>query len=491
MPAIHSTPIQIKAHVLNLIDFQRQSIRKTASIFKIPKSTLHDNLSKYRAEMSFLQAQEGSKQDAIDRAIISISIEGKSSSRDCVNVIETMLGIKISHQHVLNVLNEAGKAASDLNNSINKDPDTKVLQKVLSLGGDEIFQSGVPILAIMDLASSYIQLISPGDRTKESWLNFLKDLKDLGLDPSATTADGGKAFLGAGGIVFPFAQCLLDLFHVLYVLNKAKRSIEGKCYSLLKNYYKNASQSGRDQASQAIDMFDALEGLIEKFRKASYISSESCYVTSSTVEGMIGEIISLLQAFIGLGFVGDRIRKAKSYLKNGTSGIVAYKKMLENAVKKAFSGQWDDMVLTHICPIIEAMDQLQRERENSEKSLILKTKIASMRARFRCYTIADQNEVDAAIQKVAGIMAHAKKSNSLIESANSVIRRFLSTYKKVPKWFCALFTFFWNNRRFTRGKRAKLKPLEILSGQHIEGNWIDKLQEQMRANRNIANSIEV
>jgi transposase len=488
MPVIHSTSVFTKAHVLNLIDCQNESIRRVAAIVQIPKSTLHDNLPKYRAQIAFLQAQEDRHQDIIEKSILSIIIEGKSSCRDCTNVIETTLGVKISHQAVLKFLMEASVAAKELNKESHQHVDGKLLSKITALGGDEIFQSNKPILVSMDLASSYLHLACPGDRSKESWTKFLQGLKDDGLDPMSVTADGGKAGLESVKSVFPGAVRILDLFHVLKVLTAAKRSIEGKCYRFIDAYFKGMEKFNKTLMDEAIDLFDKLEPLIEKFRLSCYISSQNGYVPSLALEGQVDSIVMILNDFIQIGVIGDKIRKARSYLKNGSQGIVAYKKMLEKAVKSAYGDHLCDTMLSYICPIVEVIDQLQREKEDKVKASQLQRKIIDLRAKFRAFDWINQDEVDNAIQKAVAIMSGAKKSNSLIETANSVIRRYLVTYKTIPSWFCDLFTFFWNNRRFARGKRAKLKPIEILSGQHFEASWVDTLVGKIKSNRQAASS---
>lgn len=489
MPAIHSTSIQTKAHVLNLIDCQKESLRKTANIVNIPKSTLYDNLPKYRAQLRYLQGQEARDQDNLERSILGIMIAGKCSSRDCVAVIETTLGRKISHQSVMSLMVEASCSAKELNDEVHKNHEYKLLPKIMALGGDEIFQCGKPILVSMDLASSYLQLSCPGDRSKESWVKFLQGLKDQGLNPASVTADGGKAGLESAKTVFPDAVRILDLFHVLKILNSAKNSIEGKCYKLIDAYYKTKECFDRTLMDKAIGMFDSLEPMLEKFRLACYISSESSYVSAASLESQISGIVLMMKAFIEIGISSEKIKRAKSYLENGSQGIVAYKKMLEKAVKNAYGEFFCDTMLSYICPIFEAIDQLQREKENGSKTFILMGKIVKMRSKFRAFSWINQDEVDIAIQKAVAIMNGAKKSNSLIEAANSVIRRFLVTYKSIPVWFCDLFTFYWNNRRFSRGKRAKLKPIEILSGQHFEENWIDILHKRMKSKRQIQNPV--
>ena len=124
------------------------------------------------------------------------------------------------------------------------------------------------------------------------------------------------------------------------------------------------------------------------------------------------------------------------------------------------------------------MDKIQRSYENDKSRSYWLKKLIEARANFRVLSFVDQKEVDLAIDQVAKIMGGVKKSNSLIEAVNSVIRRYLVSYKSIPSWFCPIFNFYWNHRTFNRGKRKNLKPREILTGKPFEKDWIDVLLDE-------------
>ena len=107
------------------------------------------------------------------------------------------------------------------------------------------------------------------------------------------------------------------------------------------------------------------------------------------------------------------------------------------------------------------MDQAKRSYENKTRQEFWEKKVVEARSLLRKYELINQEEIDLAINAIAKIMLTCKKSSSLIETVNSIIRRFLVTYKSIPEWFCPLFTYHWNCKRFLRGKRKGLKPIEI------------------------------
>ena len=172
------------------------------------------------------------------------------------------------------------------------------------------------------------------------------------------------------------------------------------------------------------------------------------------------------------------IKEAITYLKNGLKSIGVYKEMIEIEVEKIFGPVNSHMVLQFICPIIEYLDHYNRAHDSKEKQRFWGEKIAKLRASFRQSSWVNQEEVDRTITIVSQLMDGIKKSNSLMESVNSVIRCHLQTYKSIPRWFCSLFTFYWNHRQFERGKRQGMSPIEIISGQKSECDWVDMILEK-------------
>jgi len=66
----------------------------------------------------------------------------------------------------------------------------------------------------------------------------------------------------------------------------------------------------------------------------------------------------------------------------------------------------------------------------------------------------------------------------LIENVNNQIRRFLDTYKSVPSWFCDLYSYYWNHRIFSRGKRKGYAPIELLTNKKLEKSWLELLLDK-------------
>jgi hypothetical protein len=487
MPTLHSIDLRTQLHVVSLVDFKKESIRSVARTVGLAKSTLHDNLGKYRAELARFEERRAGNERILMRDVLSLMFEGKTSSRDCAKVLSRIRGEDISHQRVLSILDEVALIARAKN--AEKLPlrlaseESAPLAHVSSAAFDEIFQKQSPVLGFVDPVSSFVYLEAADNRSGESWSRFLATLRSLGLHPEATITDGGLGMQKALKDILPNALQCRDLFHVLQKLSKALRALEGYCYRLLAAHYKAQAQQEANSVhidlalkmEKAIAIYDALDKETKALKSACYFENDTGYVSSSQVEVIIKRIAALIACGERNDIRHDALTAAKTYLSGSLTNIIAYKKRIEEVVSSQFGAVHMETILGYVCPIIEFLDQIQRSYENNERRDYWIKKLLHAREKFRNLSFVDQKEIDLVINQVARIMESLKKSNSIIEAINSVIRRHLVTYKSIPSWFCPLFTFYWNHRTFERGKRKHLKPREILTGKVFEKDWIEVL----------------
>jgi hypothetical protein len=73
------------------------------------------------------------------------------------------------------------------------------------------------------------------------------------------------------------------------------------------------------------------------------------------------------------------------------------------------------------------------------------------------------------------------KASSLVEMVNSLIRPYLNNSKsQITQETLNLIMFYHNHRRYKGGKRQGKTPIEMLTGETLEGDWIDLLMQHKR-----------
>ena len=66
------------------------------------------------------------------------------------------------------------------------------------------------------------------------------------------------------------------------------------------------------------------------------------------------------------------------------------------------------------------------------------------------------------------------RASSLVEMVNSLIRPYLNSCKsQITQETLNLIMFYHNHRRYKSGKRKGKAPIELLTGQPLEADWVD------------------
>ena len=73
------------------------------------------------------------------------------------------------------------------------------------------------------------------------------------------------------------------------------------------------------------------------------------------------------------------------------------------------------------------------------------------------------------------------KASSLVETVNSLIRPYLNNSKgQITQETLNLIMFYHNHRRYKSGRRHGKAPIELLTGEALEGDWVDLLIQHKR-----------
>ncbi len=462
------------------------SYRGIQKKLNIPKSTIHYNIGEIKKFVRNLENYCGQHQkESLVKAVLSLSMVGKCSTRSTSRVISMIWNIEISHQTVKTILDECATIASKENKELS-------LKSVLCPLFDEIFHRKTPILGFADAISGGILLTKANHRKKEDWVDTLEKLAALGLNPESTNTDGAQALKEAIKIVFGNATQIRDLFHVLKKFNSSKHAMERHCYNLIylndqacvkKDISEEKKAKMGSELDRAIDYFDEFEKLLSRFHLGSTIRSgndDYKYINSTELAWILRKMYKCLSRFIKE--ISDKkvIKASQTYIKNGFREILSYKKMIEDKVGKNWPDYLKNFALSYFTRLSEYIDGYMKAYENKKNQKYWGSRIVELRSATRNTPLFKDDIIDECINEHWGIFNEVHKSNSYIEAVNSVIRAYLNAYKSIPSWFCELFSFYWNNRVFTRGKRVGLSPAKCLSQDDsvITSNWYEKLLEQ-------------
>lgn len=208
------------------------------------KESISEQSRRYDVSRKFIYQQQEKAEEALEKAFDSPVKEDKvlfyipvtkawiqqvvlgliflchSSFRGVVEFLGDLLDIRISIGTIHNLVEKTVPKAQQINQSYD-------LSSIQVGSPDELFQAGKPVLAAVDLDSTYCYLLAAEDhRDADTWAIHLMDLEKQGLSPEYTVADGGLGLRAGQAIVWPETPCFGDTFHILQEMSKVSRRLE-------------------------------------------------------------------------------------------------------------------------------------------------------------------------------------------------------------------------------------------------------------------------
>ncbi|MGF6971835.1 hypothetical protein QFZ94_000262 [Paraburkholderia sp. JPY465] len=168
----------------------------------------------------------------LDQVIVALTMAGHVSFRSTLELMHDLLGVSTSLGTIHTVLQRAAKQAIAINAGIDLSPIRVGLH-------DELFQGSQPVLAGIDVASTYCYLLAPeAHRDGDTWAIHLLDLQAQGLDPEHTIADAGTGLRAGQKMAWPDTPCHGDVFHIIQ---------HGKSLATLWHRVASGARTGREQ----------------------------------------------------------------------------------------------------------------------------------------------------------------------------------------------------------------------------------------------------
>jgi hypothetical protein len=397
---------------------------------------------------------------------------GHSSLRGCQEMLDCLFDLPASLGWVHAVVKDAVAKAVCLNESADLSP-----VEIAAL--DEIFQSGSPVLAVLDVFSTYCCSLSLEDhRDGDVWGIRLLELRDKGFAPSATIADFGSGLRAGAKQALPDVPCRADVFHPLRDFQALSTWLDNRALEALachedlshkrKRYERRHGWKSRSlamkalaagrEAQKAIELADEVRTLLGWWQKDVVAVAGYEYATRRVLHEWIVDELQQRESRC------RSIKAVRTLLQNHTDELLAFAERLD-AELAALAARFEvSAALVREALAVQQMDEARATRWQREAELWrqLGGKYAGLRVE---------------VERVAGDVVRA---SSVIENYNSRLRNYFFLRKEVGSGYLDLLRFFLNHRRFMRSEHASRvgkSPAELLSGQ-AHAHWLELLGYQ-------------
>jgi hypothetical protein len=402
------------------------------------------------------------------QVVLGLVLLCHSSFRGVITFFRDLLDYPLSLGSVHAIVRQAVSSAHPVNAA-------QDLSRVRVGSHDELFQAGQPVLAGMDLDSTYCYLLAPeAHRDAETWGIHLLDLAAQGLHPDYTVADGGRGLRAGQALAWPGVPCHGDVFHGLRELTRLTATLERRAYAAIAQ--RDALEQQMDQAkhhrqgralSQRLARARAQEAstlrLADEVHTLTHWMQHDILALAGpdapTRQVLYDFVMESLQALEALD--AERLRPVRRTLVNQRDTLLAFATRLDQAL--------NTLAQRFAVPVFRLRHVLALQE-------LAPTTPAywSQRAALQHSLHGQFHAIDQALLE---LRHRLHRASSLVENLNSRLRNYFFLRRQVGPQYLDLLRFFLNHSPFSRSQhpeRVGKTPAELLSGQ-APPHWLELL----------------
>ena len=404
----------------------------------------------------------------IERFVLAQVLIGHTSFRGVKEILEDLFGHSLSLGLVQKIVQKAIVRARTLN-------EAEALDAIRHAAFDEIFQAGKPVLAGVDVRSTYCFLLAcERHRDETTWGVHLLELASRGLEPKYTIADFGKGFRAGQKAAWPNIPCHGDVFHAEQDMTRLATYLEHRAFGVINACEKlerkmqraKKNKKGRTFASQLAQARRALDpamALADDIRVLEQWIGQDVLACAGPALAQRRELFNFV------------IQQLKQREEQCPHRIAPVRRLLENH---------RDRLLGFVGVIEERFQDLALRAGVSKDLIQALSEVSTLDAR---HPVRWQREAKLKSQlgqafhrlqeAVEQILATTPRASSLVENLNSRLRNYFFLRRHVSSGYLELLRFFLNHRRLIRSEREQRQgrsPAEVLTGQ-THAPWLELL----------------
>jgi len=405
----------------------------------------------------------------LEQFVLVLILVGHCSLRGVMESFEALLDRSISFGTVHNIVGSAVENAKKVNQGIN-------LSKISVGAQDEIYQAGKPVLAGVDLDSTFCYLLTSEDHCDEdTWGYHLLELVDKGLKLNHTITDGGRGLRAGQKAALGNTPCYADVFH-------AERDLT-KVASYLKNRAEECSSTRKLLEKKMEKKLNKNDKSLSDHLASAQAEENTAVSLAKDVQTLSNWLKKDILSLAGpnqkergdlFDYVIDELRNREHLCPHR---MIAVRKKLENQKEDllAFVGEMEnkfiEISLRNKVSIFYVQKICELHGLDQKKPLYWQRKGILIKANSRFREIESE---------VLEVMSKTHRASSLVENLNSRLRNYFTLRRIVGNDYLELLKFFLNHRCFLRSDRPDRvgkSPAELLNGEK-HSHWLELLGYQ-------------
>jgi hypothetical protein len=366
---------------------------------------------------------------------------------------------------------------------------------------DEIFAIQAPILVTIDaLSTTILKIELASDRSAETWQAHFEALEAHVFCCLGMASDRGVGLVAGYHAAFEAALWVCDYFHEFQDLFHVLHQWERKAYGAIgkedeaarkwenakseANFAKRLEQYEQAQQAceQAMALYDHLELLLHLLRESLQLCSPTGKLR--TVAGVRSEFTLLLEMIeaVDSQAIASIIKPIRAHIDDLFVPFQQVEALHAELLEVVPHQVLDFLVLAwhhdhfyHSSPS-KRKRYHQRERDDwlACAEGLLDDEFAMLKA--------------LVFEKLDSIV----RASSLVEMVNAFIRPSLNSCQgQITQETLNLIMFYHNHRRYKGGKRKGKAPIELLTGEPLEAEWVELLLQQAEQRQDATDDVSL
>jgi hypothetical protein len=364
-------------------------------------------------------------------------------------------------------------------------------KKVVFYLSDKMFAIRTPILVTMDAQSTAMLKIElASDRSAKTWETHFKELGAHRFHSLGMASDRGLGLQAGYQAACKDGFWVCDQFHEFQELFNRCHQLERQAYRAMAGEHEAAEkcdhakseanlnkrletyEKAKKPCEHAIERYDQLNILLCMLSETLHLYSNSGRLR--TVEGVRSDLTLILN-LIEEAVNDDKLHKLLKPIRSHMDDLLVPFRQVEHIHA--------DLLGLIPEPIVDALalswphDHLSYQSHGKKKhyhqrecEYWLNFSEGLLDERFDEFKALVFERLDSIV-----------KASSLVEMVNSLIRPYLNSSKgQITQETLNLIMFYHNHRRYKSGRRQGKAPIELLSGEALQGNWVDLLIQHKR-----------
>jgi hypothetical protein len=362
--------------------------------------------------------------------------------------------------------------------------------------GDEIFALQAPILVTIEPQSTAILRIELAtDRSASTWKAHFETLQAHRFHSIGMASDRGVGLVAGYREAHPDALWVGDQFHEFHDLFHLRAQWERKAYGAIakedeavRKFHQAKSEANLSKrliqyeqaqqgCEQAMARYDQLDMLLQLLREALQLCTSQGKLR--TKAGVYAELTLLFQLL--KEFDDAALNKILQPLQSHLDDIVVPYHQAEMMYAQLLA-----QVPQQVLPALILAWHHHHLRHQSQG----KQKRYHHFEQQQWLDFADgllEHDLEPLQTLVFAQLDSIIRASSLVEMVNGLIRPYLHSCKgHITQEMLNLIMFYHNHHRYKSGKRQGKAPIELLTGQALETDWVDLLLQQVGAGHHAA-----